>query len=138
MACEPHDPSLPFLRKTPSFSTESKIVPTMWNELSIFGPASRTKIRTRWPVPTLSGASLYWLATPLNTTKSGAGAPTDAFSRLVMSPCGPRYHSLWTRANSLSTLGRPAFGSTMTMPYIPLAMWCRAGAVPQWYIHTPA
>ena len=64
--------------------------------------------------------------------------PAEAFSRFVIWPCGPRYHSLWTRANSLSTLGSPSLGSTMTMPYMPLAMWWRAGDVPQWYIQTPA
>ena len=119
--------------------TVSKIVPTTWNELSMLGPALRTKTRTRSPVPTWMGLSLYWLATPLKTTKSGAGAAADGLARGRASlPCGPRYHSLWTIANSLSTGGRPSFGSTMTMPYMPLAMWCRAGAVPQWYIQTPA
>ena len=73
-ACEPHEPALPLTRWMPSLVTVSKIVPTMWNELSMLGPASRRKIRTRLPVSTLSGASLYWLATPLKTTKSGAGA----------------------------------------------------------------
>ena len=59
--------------------TVSKIVPTTWNELSTFGPASRTKTR-RAPVVTLIGLSLYWLATPLKTTKSGAGAAAFAFA----------------------------------------------------------
>jgi dipeptidyl aminopeptidase/acylaminoacyl peptidase len=47
-------------------------------------------------------------------------------------------HSLWTIASSLSTAARPPFGSTMTIPNMPFAMWCSVGAVPQWYIHTPA
>ena len=102
--------------------TVSKIVPTMWNDESMFGPASSRKIRTRSPVPILIGLSRYWLATPLNITKSGAGLPLAALARLVGSPCGPRYHSDWTIANSLSTFGRPAAGSTITIPYMPLAM----------------
>ena len=65
----------------PSLITLSKIVPTMWNELSTFGPAFSTKIRTRSPVPTLSGLSLYWFATPLKTTKSGAGAAGRGFAQ---------------------------------------------------------
>ena len=60
--------------------TVSKIVPTTWNELSMFGPASRTKTRTRPLVVTWIGLSLYWLATPLKTTKSGAGAAWLAFA----------------------------------------------------------
>ena len=102
--------------------TALKIVPTMWNELSMFGPASSTKIRTFPPVLTSIGLSLYWLATPLKTTKSGAGLPVEAFSRLVRSPCGPRYHSLWTNASSVSTGAKPPFGSTMSIPNMPLAM----------------
>ena len=58
----------------PSLFTVSKIVPTTWNELSRLGPASRTKTRTRPPVLTGIGLSLYWFATPLKTTKSGRGA----------------------------------------------------------------
>ena len=84
------------------------------------------------------GLSTYWLATPLKTTKSGAGAPAAALARSVMSPWGPRYHSLWTTANSWSTGSKPPLGSTMTMPYMPLAMWWSVGDVPQWYIQTPA
>ena len=42
------------------------------------------------------------------------------------------------KANSWSTGSRPSFGSTIIIPYMPLAMWCRAGEVPQWYIQTPA
>ena len=34
-------------------------------------------------------------------------------------------------------LGRPPSGSTMIIPYMPLAMWCTTGAVPQWYMNTP-
>ena len=26
----------------------------------------------------------------------------------------------------------------MTAPYMPLPMWCSAGAVPQWYMKMPA
>ena len=116
----------------------SKIVPTTWYELSIDGPAFSTKTRTDSPVPTWIGASTYWLATPLKRTKSGAGAAAIALVRSAGWPCSPRYHSDWTIANSLSTGGSPSLGSTMTMPYMPLAMWWRAGFVPQWYIHTPA
>ena len=65
---------------TPSLMTVSKIVPTTWYELSMFGPASRTKTRTRPLVVTWIGLSLYWLATPLKTTKSGAGAAALAFA----------------------------------------------------------
>ncbi len=110
----------------------------MWNELSMLGPASRMKTRTRFPVAIWIGLSLYWLATPLNITKSGAGAAADAFVNEAGWPWGPRYHSLWTIANSWSTGSRPPFGSTIIIPYIPFAMWCSAGAVPQWYIQTPA
>ena len=96
------------------------------------------KTRTRFPVAIWIGLSLYWLATPLKMTKSGAGAAAAAFVSEAGSPCGPRYHSLWTRANSWSTLSRPPLGSTIIIPYMPLAMWWSAGAVPQWYIQTPA
>ena len=58
----------------PSLMTVSKIVPTMWNELRRSGPTSRTNSRTRSPGWTWMGWSLYWLATPLKTTKSGAGS----------------------------------------------------------------
>ena len=84
------------------------------------------------------GLSLYWLATPLKTTQSGAGAASAALVRLAGRPWPSKYHSLWTSAISVSTGARPPSGSTMTMPYMPLAMWCSAGAVPQWYIQTPA
>ena len=76
----PQPPALPLARTMPSLMTVSKIVPTTWNELSTFGPASRTKTRTRPLVVTVIGLSLYWLATPLKTTKSGAGAAALAFA----------------------------------------------------------
>ena len=41
--------------------------------------------------------------------------------------CAPRYHSLWTSANSWSTGGRPSAGSTMIIPNMPLAMCISAG-----------
>jgi hypothetical protein len=53
-------------------------------------------------------------------------------------PCSPRYHSDWTIAYSRSTGSRPPRGSTIIIPYMPLAMWWRAGFVPQWYMNTPA
>src|SRR5512132_1351907 len=109
-AWEPQLPSFPATRWMPSLVTELKIVPTTWNELSMLGPASRTKTRTRPPVGTLIGLSLYWLATPLKTTKSGAGLPAEAFDSEAGWPWGPRYHSLWTIANSASTFGRPSLG----------------------------
>ena len=71
------------------------------------------------------GLSLYWLATPLKTTKSGAGLPAAALGSEAGSFCPARYHSLWTRATSWSTFGSPPFGSTMTMPNMPFAMWCK-------------
>ena len=42
-------------------------------------------------------------------------------------PCSPRYHSLWTNANSWSTGGRPSSGSTMIIPNMPFAMCISAG-----------
>ena len=74
------------------------------------GPASRTKTRTLSPVSTWIGLSMYWLATPLKTTKSGAGAPAAALVSDAGSPWGPRYHSLWTKANSWSTGSQAALG----------------------------
>src|SRR6266511_2121861 len=76
----PHPPLLPRDSTTPSLMTVSKIVPTTWNELSTLGPASRTNTRTRPFVATSIGTSLYWLATPLNTTKSGAGLAAAALA----------------------------------------------------------
>lgn len=56
---------------------------------------------------------------------------SDADS-LIPSPF--RYHSLPTRTYSLSTFGRPSFGSTIIAPYMPLAMCASTGFVPQWYM----
>ena len=119
--------------------TVSKIVPTMWNELSMLGPALRTKTRTRSPVLDLERVVLVLVGDAVEDHEVGRRrAGRGLRPGWSISPCGPRYHSLWTSANSLSTGGRPPFGSTMTMPYMPLAMWWSAGAVPQWYIQTPA
>ena len=118
--------------------TVLKIVPTMWNELSMFGPGVEHEDPDALAGADLDRVVLVLVGDAVEDHEVGAGAPADAFVRSTGWPCGPRYHSLWTSANSLSTLGRPSFGSTMTMPYMPLAMWCSAGAVPQWYIHTPA
>ena len=107
-------------------------------ELSIEGPVSRTNTRTRLPVSIWMGLSRYWFATPLNITKSGEGAPAEALARDAGSPWGPRYHSCCTMKNSFSIGGSPPSGSTITIPNMPLAMWCSTGSVPQWYIHTPA
>ena len=82
----PQPPALPLTSWTPSLVTVSKIVPTTWYELSMFGPASRTKTRTRPFVVTAIGLSLYWFATPLKTTKSGAGAPAAALGSDAGSP----------------------------------------------------
>ena len=118
--------------------TVSKMVPTMWNELSIARPGVEHEDAHALAGRDLDGWSLYWLATPLKTTKSGAGAAAIAFSRLAGSPCGPEV-PLALDERELRVDRRQALrGSTMTMPYMPLAMWCSAGAVPQWYIQTPA
>src|SRR5688572_10750366 len=137
-ACAPQLPSFPSLRWTPSLMTWWKIVPTTWKLESTLGPALRTKTRTVSPTGTSIGWSAYWLATPFQTTKSGAGALAEAFSRSIVAPCWPRYHSFCTSANSWSTSGSPSAGSTMIIPNMPFAMCMRAGLVPQWYMYTPA
>ena len=58
-AWDPQPPAFPGSSWMPSLVTVSKIVPTMWKELSMFGPASRTKIRTRPLVFVVIGLSLY-------------------------------------------------------------------------------
>ena len=92
------------------------------------------KTRTSSPTGTSIGWSAYWLAMPFQTTASGAGAAADASSRLMKPACSTMYHSFWTSANSCSTGSSPPSGSTMIIPNMPLAMWCRAGVVPQWYM----
>ena len=129
----------PASRRTPSLVTVSKIVPTTWNELSIVRPGVEDEDPDALAGPDLERGVLVLVGDAVEDDEVGRrGRGRSPSSRSAGSPCGPRYHSLWTSANSLSTWGRPSFGSTMTMPYMPLAMWWSAGAVPQWYIQTPA
>ena len=50
--------------------------PTMWNALGRLGPESSTQNRTRSPTRAWNVARSYWLAMPLNTTRSGFSATT--------------------------------------------------------------
>ena len=118
--------------------TVSKIVPTMWNELSMFGPASRTKIRTRSPVPTLSGMVLVLVGDAVEDHEVRGRSDRRGLVEAGDLALRPEIPLALDEGELLVDLGQAPFGSTMTMPYMPLAMWCSAGAVPQWYIQTPA
>src|SRR3989304_3577421 len=71
-AWAPKLPGFPRSSRTPSLMTELKIVPTTWNELSMLGPASRTKTRTRSPVPPWTGLSGCWCGPPVKTAEAAA------------------------------------------------------------------
>ena len=120
--------------------TVSKIVPTMWNELSTLGPG----VRGRRPArarrsPTCERVVLVLVGDAVEDHEVGRRArrPSAFVEARPARPAGRGTTRSGRARTPRRPCGRPSVGSTMTMPYMPLAMWWSAGAVPQWYIQTP-